>query len=125
MKWQAVTFYYEYDWLDGLLDIPHEGAKAETLGLLVDAVKLCKQRIDLLVTYYSKDSRTHRGPCVTAIVRLTSLAAASLHLREHGESTAVHVVERKKYLLLVCLVVGDKYGFHVKTRPPPAPPKEG
>ena len=111
--------------LDAFLYIPHEGAEAETLGLFIDAVQLFEQRINLLVAYYGEDSRTHRGPCMATVVGLTSLATTSLDLGEHRETTAVEVVKRKEYLLLVCLVVGDKYGFHVKTRPPPAPPKEG
>jgi hypothetical protein len=50
---------------------------------------------------------------MAAIVRLASLASASLYLGEHGEPAAVEVVERKEYLLLIGLIVGDKYGFHV------------
>ena len=98
---------------DGLLHVPHEGAEAEALGLFVDAVQLFEQRVYLLVAYYSEDGRAHGGPCVTAVVGLAGLAATSLYLGEHGESATVEVVEREEYLLLVCLVVGDKYGFHV------------
>ena len=99
--------------LDCFLYIPHESAEAETLGLFIDAVQLFEQRVYLLVAYYSEDGRAHGGPCVTAVVGLTGLAATSLYLGEHGESTTVEVVEREEYLLLVCLVVGDKYRFHV------------
>jgi hypothetical protein len=104
--------------LDALFYIPYEGAETETLGLFVDAVEFLKQRVYLLVAYYGKDGRTHRGPCMATIVRLAGLAAASLYLREHGETTAIEVVEGKEYLLLVCLVVGDKYGFHVYSKDP-------
>ena len=50
---------------------------------------------------------------MTAVVGLAGLTATSLYLREHGEAAAVEVVESEEYLLLVCLVVGDKYGFHL------------
>ena len=99
--------------LDAFLYIPNEGAKTETLSLFVDAVELSKQRVYLLIAHHSEDGRAHRGPCVTAIVRFTSLAATSLNLREHRKTTAVEVVECEENLLLVCLVVGDKYGFHM------------
>ena len=49
---------------------------------------------------------------MAAVVGFAGLAAASLYLREHREATAVEVVEGEENLLLVCLVVGDKYGFH-------------
>lgn len=111
--------------LDSFLYIPYESAESQTLGLHIDAVKLGKEWVYLFVAHYGENGRTHRGPCVAAVVGLASLAAASLHLGEHGKSTTVEVVEREKNLLLVCLVVGDKYGFHAKTRPPPVPPKEG
>jgi hypothetical protein len=50
---------------------------------------------------------------MATIVGLASLTATSLDLGKHRETTAVEVVERKEYLLLIGLVVGDKYRFHV------------
>lgn len=108
----AASFFYS-GLSDSLLNIPHKGTETETLGLFVDTVQFFEERVYLLVAYYSEDGRAHGGPCVTAVVGLASLAATSLYLGEHGESTTVEVVEREEYLLLVCLVVGDKYGFHV------------
>ena len=107
-----VIIHFLHFGLDGLLYIPHISSEAKTLSLHVDAVQLGQQRVYLLVAHHSEDCRTHRGPCVATVVGLASLATASLYLREHGESTAVEVVEGEEYLLLICLIVGDKYGFH-------------
>ena len=60
---------------------------------------------------------------MAAVVGFAGLAAASLYLREHRETTAIEVVEREEYLLLVCLIVGDKYGFHVNMGLSPRPPQ--
>ena len=104
--------YYKFRFLrisDALFNIPHESTESETLGLLIHTVQFGQQGINLLITHYGKNCRTHRGPGMASIMGLASLAATSLNLREHRETAAVEVVERKEYLFLIGLVVGDKY----------------
>ena len=62
---------------------------------------------------------------MATVVGFASLAATPLNLGEHGETTTVEVVERREHLLLICLIVGDKYRFHVNKGPPPTPPRRG
>lgn len=99
--------------LNCLFYIPNKGTKTKTLGLLIDTMEFFKQWFYLLITHYRKDSRTHRGPCMTTIVWFTGLATTALYLGKHRETTTVQVVKGKKDLFLICLVVGNKYRFHI------------
>ena len=92
-----------------LLNVPDKCPETELLSLLVHLMECIEQRIYFSFVYNSNNSRAHAGPCMTAIVRLTRLAATSLHLLPLAESTATLAVEQRHATLKECLVECYKY----------------
>jgi hypothetical protein len=104
-----VDFFFLY----ALLDVCDERPQTELFGLEIHLMERIEQRVDTLIVDDSDYRRTHARPCVGAVVRLTSAAAASLHALQIAEATAVEAVEQGDDALVVCLVECYQNRFHI------------
>ncbi len=94
---------------DCLFNVPDEGSEPEHRAVFVETVEFFEQWVDLTVFHNCDDGTGKAGPSVAAVVRLTFMAAAPLHVGEGCVATAVAVVENLHYLLIVGLVEGYEY----------------
>lgn len=98
--------------LNSFLYSPYEGAEAEFGSLGIELSQLLEHGGHAAVLDHGHYGACQRGPGMAAVVRFAVDAATPFDLLPRGEATAVAALEHFDYAFVVCLVVGDKYGFH-------------
>ena len=104
---------YGCPWSDGFLDGPDEGPEAEEGLVFVELAESAEEGFHLMVFHDGEDGLGEAGPGVGAVVGLTGLASASLHVAEGREATTVETCEGVDDFFMMGLVVGYEYRFHV------------
>ena len=107
----GLLFGYAYgcSWSDGFLDGPDEGPEAEEGLVFVELAESAEEGFHLVVFHDGEDGLGQAGPGVGAVVGLTGLASASLHVAEGCEAATVGTGEGVDDELVVGLVVCYEY----------------
>lgn len=96
-----------------LLHTPHKSPKTEHGIVLVDVLQTGKQCLNLLVVNNGKDGTIHRRPRVRAQMRVARNGTSSAYLREERIATNDGIVKSLQHFFVLCLVVCNKYRFHI------------
>ena len=95
--------------LNRFFNVPYECPEPEHWAILIEGFKFCEKWIDLTVFHNRYYRACKSGPCMATVVRLSVLAAASLHIAEGCVSSTVALGQDIHYLFIVCLVEGYEY----------------
>ena len=98
--------------LDGVFDVPDEGAEAEEGTVFIEFAKASEEGFYLAVFDHCEDCLGECGPGVGTVVGLAVGRASPLHGAEAREAAAVQARQRVDDGLVDGLVVCYEYRFH-------------